>query len=95
MITVQNRKGIADGTFDITRALATGWQEMEEAQRSDFQRRFEAIKKGWQVEKEFAAGHSTARHGSLDGEKDEDTEMGDGEENGGANRSGFIPINRG
>ena len=95
---MKNRKGIQDGSFDTERALAVGWRELDSDAQGDFQRRFETLKKNWDVEKEAVTGE---RSTALDGEGrggDEDVEMGDdtdkGQPNGSTGGGGFTAVNK-
>jgi len=84
VVIANNRKAIAEGTFDVDRALAMGWRDLDEMQREDFHRRVEVVKR----EGETGMGE---RQGPFEGEKqlgDEDVEMGDDVEEGGSH-SGF------
>jgi hypothetical protein len=103
VITVKNRKAIADGTFDVERALATGWREMDEEQRGEFQRRLEGMKRTSDAEKEASVGGTGAGQSGFDGESrqtaeaDEDVEMGEDGDDGsrsGGEVSGFTAVNR-
>lgn len=80
---IQNRKAFNEGTWELDRALAQGWRDMDEGQRAEFSRRFENLKNG---EKE--AGNGVGRT------VDEDVEMGDGDETEAAEESGgFNAVN--
>jgi hypothetical protein len=86
VIIVQNRKACQEGSWEPEKALAQGWQALDEGQKEEFQRRYEALKKGWDAEKE-GTGNGAGES------RDEDVEMGDGEEDVGADGSGFIAVN--
>jgi non-histone protein 10 len=99
VLTVENRKAIADGSFDVEKALAVGWQDIDEDQRLTFQRRFEELKKAAEPEKASEASRAAA---GADGESkateeaDEDVEMGDdGDSPPAGDAGGFTAVNRG
>lgn len=100
VITVKNRKAIADGSFDVERALAVGWQDMDEEQRGDFQRRFEEMKKASELEKGGEASRGAAGYAGESkhaAEADEDVEMGEDGDDGsppGGDAGGFTAVNR-
>lgn len=83
VLIVDNRKAMQEGTWDPDRALAQGWQNMNEGQRAAFQARYENLKNG---EKEVGNGSRAA---------DEDVEMGDGDETEVEKEGGgFTAVNR-
>lgn len=95
----ENRKAIADGSFDVEKALAVGWQDIDDEQRAEFQKKFEESKKPAEPEKGAEASQPAA---DVEGESkpaeeaDEDVEMGDGESaTGGDVGGGFTAVNRG
>jgi non-histone protein 10 len=99
VITVSNRKAIADGTFDVERALATGWRDLEEPKREEFSRRFDELKREWEAEK--AGGTDTIKGNDDDTETktvegDEDVEMGEDGDADEANGegAGFTAVNK-
>lgn len=98
ILTVDNRKAIADGSFDVEKALAVGWQDIDEDQRAAFQRRYEESKKLAEPEKGSEASKTAA---GIDGESkpaeegDEDVEMADDGESAAGDAGGFTAVNRG
>jgi non-histone protein 10 len=99
VLTVENRKAIADGSFDVEKALAVGWQDIDEDQRLTFQRRFEESKKAAEPEKASEASRTAAgadRESKPTEEADEDVEMGDdGDSPPAGDAGGFTAVNRG
>lgn len=84
VLIVQNRKALNEGTWDPDRALAQGWRDLDEAQRGEFQRRYENLKN---AEKEAGNG--------VSGAADEDVEMDDGNDTEVAEETGgFTAVNR-
>ncbi|TAQ88355.1 hypothetical protein B7494_g3305 [Chlorociboria aeruginascens] len=100
VMMVQNRQAMAEGTFDIERALAIGWRDLAPEAAEEFHRRFELEKRKWEsVEKEVGIGGGGARQSIFDGEGngangDEDIEMKDEVEVGGGGGGGFTAVNR-
>ncbi|KAH8672059.1 putative HMG box-containing protein C10F6.08c [Tricladium varicosporioides] len=107
ILAVQNRKAIADGTFDMDAALARTWQNLADEQRDEFVQRFEQEKKQ-PGEKEPSVQAAVPRQAVFDGESrggstvatadDEDVEMtsdGEGKTQPPAAAGGFTAVNRG
>jgi hypothetical protein len=99
VLAVDNRKAIADGSFDVEKTLAEGWQEIDEEQRAVYQKKFEDSKKGAEPEKGSEAPRTSA---GAEGEEkttqeaDEDVEMADGESDPPAgDAGGFTAVNQG
>ena len=101
VLTVKNRKEIADGTYDIDAALAKGWTDLDQSRYDSYQQRYETQKKDWEARKgaeldgEGTKNTASARESApIDG--DEDVEMGDdGEEDRSPEGGGFTAVNRG
>jgi non-histone protein 10 len=98
VLTVENRKAIADGSFDVEKALAVGWKEIDEEQRATYQRKFEESKKPAEPEKGSETSKAAA---GIEGESkpteeaDEDVEMADDGESPAGDAGGFTAVNRG
>ncbi|RDL34324.1 putative HMG box-containing protein C10F6.08c [Venustampulla echinocandica] len=109
VVAVTNRKGLADGSYDIEEGLARGWRDMNEEQKNEFQSRFDKMKKGAGAEKDTVTAPTAPKQAVTDGESrtdnaagttndaDEDVEMGeDGDEPPAAPaEGGFTAVNRG
>lgn len=98
VLTLDNRKAIADGSFDVEKTLASGWQDIEEDQRALYQKKFEESKKGAGPEKGSEAPQASAgaeAEGKPAEEADEDVEMADGESPPTGEAGGFTAVNRG
>lgn len=99
VLAIQNRKAIADGTFDLERHLAVSWREMNETDRMKYQKKYEDSKKGAEADRDVAMGErQTVFDGGRDG-IDEDVEMGDDTEaeataDIGSAVGGFTAVNR-
>jgi len=98
-----HRKAIADGTLNLEESLARAWHELPEAEKQDYQMRFEVIKKqNADAEKEGVPIPAVPRQVVFDGEsrggstvataEDEDVEMGDEVE--APAEGGFTAVNR-
>jgi non-histone protein 10 len=82
VLIVQNRKAFNEGTWNPDRALAQGWQQLDDAKKAEFQRRYENLKNG---EKDAGNGD----------QGDEDIEMDDGNDTEVAEDiGGFTAVNR-
>jgi hypothetical protein len=46
ILMARNSKGLSEGTYDVDIELGRGWRDLNEEQKSDYQIRFEKIKKG-------------------------------------------------
>jgi non-histone protein 10 len=106
ILSVKNRKGLADGTYDLEQELAKGWQSLDAPQKEDFQARFEKMKKEWDAEKETGGARRTDVERSTPTPapaprqtEDEDVEMTEGAGSpsvaSGADTGGFTAVNRG
>lgn len=98
VLTAENRKATADGPFDVEKALAVGWQDLDEDQRAPFQQRFEESKKPAETEKGSGTSKAVAGidgEGKPTGEADEDVEMADDGESTAGDAGGFTAVNRG
>jgi non-histone protein 10 len=98
VLTLDNRKAIADGSFDVEKQLAAGWQDIEEDQRALYQKKYEDSKKGAAPEKASETPRASAGaegEGKPTEEADEDVEMADGDSPPAGDAGGFTAVNRG
>ncbi|KAL3419239.1 hmg box protein [Phlyctema vagabunda] len=97
VLAVQYKKAIAEGTFDIERHLAVTWRELNDQDRTKYQKKYDEVKKAAEVDKDAALSE---RQSVFDGDRrreDEDVEMGDETEpEAGAESAaaGFTAVNR-
>ncbi|KAH8805679.1 putative HMG box-containing protein C10F6.08c [Xylogone sp. PMI_703] len=102
VLTVKNRKAIAEGKYDVEMELASGWRNLDATEQARFQDRFDAMKKGQQEGKdEPSAGEKDGEKSEQAEQGDEDVEMADEHEeaepeaeNGAGGGGGFTAINR-
>lgn len=99
----EHQTDIENGTFDIERAVASGWRDINVQERAAWQTKFEIKKKEWDREKaatvSTAALQAPADPGGLTGDtpaaRDEDVEMGDDlDSHSGGDGAGFTAVNR-
>jgi len=99
VLMVKHRQQIKDGTYDVDKALAEGWQHIGSDKQEEFYKRFDKEKKKAEAErelaKETAASGADADTPMKDEGEDEDVQMPDEvEEAEGEADSGFTAVNR-
>jgi hypothetical protein len=65
LLAKRHTKEIADGSFNIERALARGWTAMDELGRAVLFRKFEQVKKAAEVEKQGGGAGGGGAHQTL------------------------------
>ncbi|KAG9237007.1 putative HMG box-containing protein C10F6.08c [Amylocarpus encephaloides] len=110
LLQTNNRRALADGTFDIEEALARGWRDLGEEQKLEHQKRYDEVKKSVSNEKSSGPAPAAPKQTVFDSESrpastaptadepDEDVEMADdGDEppQAAAAEAGFTAVNRG
>jgi hypothetical protein len=81
--------------INYDREIASGWSNLDNEGRADYQQQFDALKRRWDDEKEAAAGGAGMQQTPTPaGLRDEDVEMGDeGDSHSGGDGGGFTAVN--